>query len=525
MLDRRRFLIGTGAGALAALGASARARLVHARGLLTDPALDAIVDRALAAATKAGATYADVRLHRRVRESVSTREHHVTGVGYDERYGVGVRVIAGGAWGFAASSRVEPAEAARVAELAVAIARANAKVRKAPVALAPTPAHVDVWQTPVEKDPFKIPLETKAELLLALNAEALKHKGARFVTSEYNGLGEWKLFASSEGARIEQHQVRLGPGLTVTATDEKTGQFESRAHEIAPMQAGWEYVERSTLLKDARKIAEDAVEKLRAPSVTPGPRDLILAPSNLWLTIHESVGHPTELDRALGYEANFAGTSFATPDKLGKLRLAAPIVSMYADKTTPGGLATCGYDDDGVATQRWDIVKNGLFVGYQTTREQAAWIGEEGSRGTSYAMDFRSFPFQRMPNLSLAPGSKPQLGLADIIAATDDGILVTGNGSFSIDHQRYNFQFGGQMFYEIKRGKIARVLKDVAYQANSIQFWNACDLVGGTVDWRLGGSLFDGKGEPSQSNAVSHGCPPARFKKIAILNTNQRTGS
>jgi TldD protein len=255
--------------------------------------------------------------------------------------------------------------------------------------------------------------------------------------------------------------------------------------------------------------------------VTPGQRDLVLHPSNLWLTIHESVGHPTELDRALGYEANFAGTSFATTDKRGKLSYAAPHVSLYADKTTPGGLATCGYDDDGVKTQRWDLVRDGLFVGYQTTREQAAWIGEKSSRGTSYADSYRSIPFQRMPNVSLRPGTKP-LETADLIAATDDGIYITGNGSWSIDHQRYNFQFGGQMFYEVKKGKVTRVLRDVAYQANTLQFWHACDLLGGEKSWQLHGSLSDGKGEPGQVNSVSHGCPPARFAKINILNTNAR---
>ena len=242
------------------------------------------------------------------------------------------------------------------------------------------------------------------------------------------------------------------------------------------------------------------------------------------MTIHESIGHPTELDRALGYEANFAGTSYATPDKLGKLRIGSDLVNIYADKTTPGALATCGYDDDGVKTQKWDLVKNGVFVGYQTTREQAGWIGEKTSRGTCYADDFSSFPFQRMPNVSLAPAPMP-LGAADLIAATEDGIFITGTGSWSIDHQRLNFQFGGQMFYEVKHGKITGPLRDVAYQANSIDFWNSCDLVaGGAKEWKMGGALYDGKGEPEQNNPVSHGCPPARFRNINILNTNARKG-
>ncbi len=521
-LTRRSFLLGSSAGAaLAVLAAPGQARLADARGLLTDPTLDELIQRTLAAAKKAGATYAEVRIVRRRDESVSTREDHVENVASAESYGVGVRVVAGGAWGFAATSRVLTADAVRAAQKAVDIARANAKFVVRPVTLAPVPANVDVWQTPLARDPFKIPLGDKADFLLAINAEVMKVKGVKFVSSSFSGLSEWKLLATSDGAYVEQEIVRVYPSYTATAVDETRGEFVSRAHEIQPMQAGWEYVEGSTMLADARRIGEESVEKLKAPSVTPGQRDLVLTPTHLWLTIHESVGHPTELDRALGYEANFAGTSFATVDKLNKLSFAAPHVSFYADKTTPGGLATCGYDDEGVKTQRWDLIKDGKFVGYQTTREQAGWISEKESRGTSYAQDFKSFPFQRMPNVSLAPGAKER-SLKDIVAATDDGVLISGNGSFSIDHQRYNFQFGGQAFWEIKKGKITRMLRDVAYQANTLAFWHSLDLLGGPSSWQLGGAMNDGKGEPSQSNAVSHGCPPARFKKVNILNTSAR---
>jgi len=521
---RRQFLYGGGALVLGALDIAARERLGWARGLLSDSLLDELIGRTLAAAKQAGANYADVRIVRRRSESIATREDRVRAVSYGESYGLGVRVIAGGAWGFAASSRVELKEAERTSQRAVEIAKANSRLVKRPVTLSPEPAHVDVWQTPLEKDPFKIPLEEKAELLFAINRELLSVPGVKFCNSSFSALGEWKLFASSEGTYIEQNLTRLGPGYTATAVDPESGEFESRSHELPPMQAGWEYVEKAPLVADARRIGEEAVEKLKSPSVTPGPRELILSPSNLWLTIHESVGHPTELDRALGYEANFAGTSFATPDKLGKLRYGAPHLSLYADKTTPGGLATCGYDDDGVKTQRWDIVREGVFVGYQTTREQAGWIGEKASRGTSYAENYKSFPFQRMPNISLRPGQK-ELSLDDLIAATEDGIYISGNGSWSIDHQRYNFQFGGQMYYEVKKGKLQRALRDVAYQANTLDFWNSCDLLGGPQTWRLYGSLNDGKGEPGQTNSVSHGCPPARFRKINILNTNARRRS
>jgi TldD protein len=518
-LSRRSFLSGSSAGALALF---AGPRLVAARGLLTEPKLDDLLQRALAAATRAGASYADVRIVRIRRETVATREDRVERVASTEDYGVGVRVIAGGAWGFSATPSVTAADAERAARDAVAIARANAPFMKRPVTLAPVPANVDVWQTALTKDPFKIPLEDKAELLLAINREAMKVPGVKFATSQYVAVAEWKLLASTDGAYIEQEIVRLSPGYAVTAVDDKRGEFESCDHPLPARQAGWEYVEAAPLVADARRIAEQAVEKLKAPSVTPGKKDLILDPSNLWLTIHESIGHPTELDRALGYEANFAGTSFATPDKRGKLRIAAPILTFFADKTTPGGLATCGYDDDGVATQKWNLVENGVFVGYQTTREQAGWIGEHASRGTSYADGYGSIPFQRMPNVSLAPGAKER-SIEDLIAATDDGIVIAGRGSWSIDHQRFNFQFGGQTFWEVKHGKKTRMLRDVAYQANTVEFWNACDLIGGPKSWWMGGSMSDGKGEPEQVNAVSHGCPPARVKQVNILNTNRRT--
>lgn len=484
------------------------------------PSLADVLGRALDTAKRQGASYADARVHQRRVSRVVTREDHVVSVSDAETYGIGVRVIADGAWGFASSSAVDEASAAEAAGRAVAVARANAVARKRPVELAPVGAFREKWATELAVDPFSVPLAERAAFALAVWPEAKRVPGVAFCSSRAEAFGEWKLFASTEGSLIEQSVTRVGASYELTAKND-AGEFVTRASELPPRQAGWEYVTGSSLLRDARKLAEEAVEKLKAPGVTPGKRDLVLAPSNLWLTIHESVGHPTELDRAMGYEANMAGTSFATPDKLGKLRYASPLVTIYADKTTPGGLATCGYDDDGVKTQRWDLIKGGTFVGYQTTREQAGWLGERASRGTSYAQDHRSVAFQRMPNVSLAPGER-EAGVSDLVAATEDGILITGNGSWSIDHQRYNFQFGGQMFYEIKQGKIARALKDVAYQSNSLDFWAGCDMVGGQNAWELHGSLQDGKGEPAQSNAVSHGCPPARFRKVNVINTNAR---
>lgn len=484
------------------------------------PSLADVLGRALDTAKREGATYADARVHQRRTSRVVAREDHVVSVSDDETFGIGVRVIADGAWGFASTSSVDDQGAAEAARRAVAVAKANAAARKRPVELAPAGAHRDKWATELAVDPFSVPLAERAALALAFWPEAKKVAGVAFCTGRAEAFGEWKLFASTEGSLVEQSVTRVGASYELTAKN-AAGEFVTRASELPPRQAGWEYVTGSSLVQGARKAAEEVVEKLKAPSVTPGKRDLVLAPSHLWLTIHESVGHPTELDRAKGYEANMAGTSFATTDKLGKLRYASNIVTLYADKTTPGGLATCAYDDDGVKTQRWDLVKDGTFVGYQTTRDQAAWVGERESRGTSYAQDHRSVAFQRMPNVSLAPGPR-EAGLDDLVAATDDGVLITGNGSWSIDHQRYNFQFGGQMFYEIKKGKITHALKDVAYQSNTLDFWGGCDMIGGKNSWELHGSLQDGKGEPAQSNAVSHGCPPARFRKVNVINTNAR---
>lgn len=515
---RRDFLASTGLTAAALLASRS-----DARGLVTEPLLLAVVDAALATARSAGASYADVRIHRRREENVSVRDDHPAGTEDTERYGVGVRVLKDGAWGYAATARVDPTEVKRVTLIAVGIAAANASLRLKPIELAPNPGHVDVWQTPMLKDPFKIPVADKLELLEGISRGLRKNQKVKsFTEVSLSTRLEWKLFANTDGALIEQTITRMGPWYSVTLVND--GDFVSRSWEGQPKQAGWEYLAESRFAEDAERVAEAAKEKLAAAPVEPGKRDLILSPENLWLTIHESVGHPTELDRAMGDEANFAGTSFATPDKLKRLQYAAPIVTLYADKTTPGGLATCGYDDDGVRTGRWNLVEKGRFVGYQTTRDQASWIGEDASRGCSYSQDHASVPFQRMPNVSLEPGPKP-LGVADLIAATDDGVYIQGSGSWSIDHQRYNFQFTGQSFYEVKKGKVTRALRDVAYQANTLEFWNACDLIGGANEFRLGSAFDDGKGEPAQSNPVSHGCAPTRFKKISVLNTRAKKGA
>jgi TldD protein len=324
---------------------------------------------------------------------------------------------------------------------------------------------------------------------------------------------------------IEQSLYRTWPTMTVTAVASDFSDFQSRTSaEIAPMGLGYEHVRRSNLFGRAGEWAEEAVQKLSAKPVDPGPYDLVLDPSHLFLTIHENIGHPTELDRALGYEANYAGTSFLAPpeEMIGKFQYGPEIMNIQADRTQHGALATVGWDDEGVPADSWPLVRDGVFVDYQTTRDQVHWIapltGARHSHGCSYAQSWDRIQFQRMPNVSLLPGVDDYV-LDDLVAATDSGILIKGRGSYSIDQQRFNFQFGGQVFYEIRGGQIVGMLKDVAYQGRTPEFWNSLDMLGGSQSYELGGTFYDGKGQPAQVNAVSHGCPPARFKQVSVINT------
>jgi TldD protein len=478
--------------------------------------LASILARALDEAKRAGALHAEARLHRRRYQHVKTREDHVVTASSAESYGLALRVLAFGAWGFASSPDTTLESAREVVERAVAVARASRGAQKRAIALCPVSRVVDAWQTSFIIDPFDVPLSEKAEMLLEIWSEARKVAQVAFLEGAAHAFDEWKLLATSDGSLIEQRVVRVGAGYSITAKSDRTGDIATRAHELPPMQAGWEYITGSTLVSDARQMAEQAAMKLKAPEIEEGKRDLVLAPSNLWLVIHESVGHATEVDRMFGYEADVAGTTFVGANDLGMLTFGSALVTLAADKTTKGGLATCAYDDEGVKTQRWLLVDEGRLVGCQTTREQAAWLGEPQSRGTAYAENHECPPLQRMPNVSLAPQPRGRT-LDDLVAATDDGVMVTGVGSWSIDQQRRNFQFGGQMFYEIRGGRIRHALKDAVYQSNTLEFWRSCDDVGGPDAWELHGTLFDGKGDPGQSNPVSHGCSPARFRQVAVL--------
>ncbi|MGH7751657.1 MAG: TldD/PmbA family protein, partial [Gemmatimonadales bacterium] len=475
-----------------------------------------------------GATYADVRVSRGRTQSVGTRERQITGLSDRETEGFGVRVLVQGAWGFLASRELSRAEVQRVTRAAVAQARANRLGMRNRVTLAPVdPVPDGRWQSPIETDPFTIPIEDKIALLLRANEEALKVRGARFVNSSLAFVRDEKTFGSTDGTFTVQKIYRCYPQLSVTAVDPATGDFQARSSgEVAPMGLGWEWVLRSDLVGRAGTWAEEAVQKLSARSVEPGRYDLVLDPHHLFLTIHESIAHPTELDRALGFEANYAGTSFAAPPAsvLGKLEYGPEFMNIQGDRSQGGSLSACGWDDEGVVPETYLIIKNGIMVDYQTTRDQVHHLtpltGRTRSHGCSFAESWADVQFQRMPNVSLLPGER-DLSLEDVIAATDRGIFINGRGSYSIDQQRYNFQFGGQVFYEIQGGKITGMLKDVAYQARTPDFWNAMDLIGGQRSYRINGTFSDGKGQPSQSNAVSHGCPPARFRNINVINTRR----
>jgi len=482
-----------------------------------------LADAALSAARTLRASYADIRINRYRNENIFTREKQVQQVSRTQSFGCGVRVLLRGTWGFASSRKVTAEEVRRITLQAIEIAQANAAYQRKPFTLAPVTKVATSWRSNFEKDPFDIPLEDKIGFLLKLNEAALKVKGVNFINSSLAFVNEQKFFASSEGSRIEQYIIRSFPNFNVTAVDSAKGDFQSRRSLGGPQGMGYEYAEKYPWLAEAEQAGNEAVEKLKAKPVEPGKYDLVLHPTHLWLTIHESTGHSTELDRALGWEADYAGTSFLTPDKTGKFQFGSKIVNMVADRTQKAGLATVGYDDDGVPAQRWHLVREGVFVDWQTTRELAPLVGQKTSYGCCHADSWGSVPFPRMPNVSLEP-SKEKITLDDLLAGVKNGILIYGDGSYSIDQQRYNFQFGGQTFWEIKNGKKGAMLRDVAYQSRTPDFWGACDAIGAEATYELNGSFFDGKGEPGQSNAVSHGCPAARFRQITVLNTAPAAG-
>ncbi|MES1217010.1 MAG: TldD/PmbA family protein [Bacteroidota bacterium] len=498
-----------------------------------------MADIALNASKSKGATYADVRIGRYLNQFIITRESKVENIVNTESYGMGIRVIANGAWGFSATDNLSTDAIAKAAALAVAIAKENAKLLTEPVQLAPQKGCGEVsWKTPIEKNAFEVSIKEKADLLLSANNAALK-EGANYINTSLFQINEQKYFASTDGSYIDQDVHRIWPTFTITKIDSKTGKFATRNALSAPMGMGYEYLipkedekikgivtrykKRYDILEDCREAASQAAQKLDAKPVEPGKYDLVLDPTNLFLTIHESVGHPTELDRVLGYEANYAGTSFLTLDKWEskKFNFGSKLVNFVADKKQQYSLGAVGYDDEGVPCGQWDVIKDGVLVNYQTIRDQAHILGLNASQGCCYADNWSSVQFQRMPNVSLQPGKTP-LAVKDLIKNVEKGLYMFGRNSYSIDQQRYNFQFSSQLCYEIKNGEITGMVKDAAYQSNTQEFWNSCAAICDESDYRLNGSFFDGKGQPSQVSAVSHGSATSRFNGINVINTGRK---
>ncbi len=484
---------------------------------------EALVEHAISL----GATYCDVRLVRVLSQSVSARDQVVTGLSDSESYGLGLRVIKNGTWGFSATRDVDMENGKLAAQEAITMAEHNSKIQTIPLDLAPVDAVQGEWKTPIVKNPFEVSFKDRAQFLLdmhALGASVPLNGSKLTLHSDLHCVREEKYFASSEGSKIWQEVTRIDPSSWATVADPTKGEFASRALFVLPQGRGFEYVEQYPYKDEIKQAAAEAHEKISAVSVEPGKYDLILHPTHLWLTIHESIGHPTELDRIMGYEADFAGTSFLTPEKWRKFSYGSEYMNIVADRTQEGALATVGFDDDGVASQSYPLIERGELVALQTTREQAKMIGEKTSRGQSYAEGWWNTPFQRMPNVSLLPNPKKK-SLEDIIADTGKGILIKGNSSYSIDQQRYNFQFTGQVAYGVQDGKITHMLRDVAYYGKTEKFWNALDALGDKSEYMLGGAMSDGKGEPMQLNPVSHGCPCARFADQRVINSRQQSAN
>jgi TldD protein len=473
-----------------------------------------LVMRALDTASSQAASYADVRVVRRKSESVTVRNENVEGLSADETLGFGVRVIVDGFWGFAASHSMSLEEANRVAAQAVRIARASATVRGPRADIGPPTAVTDTYHNAFQKDPFAVPLEDKIDPLLRANEAMRRVQGIVMAESNVYCQREEKTFGSTEGSYIEQVLVETGCGIEATAVTEGEVQRRSYPNSVGRHQAteGWEFVERWDLPGNATRVAEEAVALLTAKPCPAGITTVILDGTQVALQVHESCGHAIELDRVLGTEAAFAGTSFLTTDKLGTFRYGSPVVNMTADATIAGGLGTFGYDDEGIPAHSTPIVREGLFVGYLTSRETAAALGQT-SNGTMRASSWNRIPLIRMTNVNLEPGGWT---LDDLIADTDEGIYMETNRSWSIDDRRLNFQFGTELARKIKKGKLGDLIKNATYTGITPQFWASCDAVCNRDHWVVWGTPNCGKGQPEQVAHTGHGAAPARFRNVQV---------
>ncbi len=468
-----------------------------------------------------GLGYGDIRIHRDRIQGIHVREHDLISLSESEPVGLGVRVVVEGSWGFAATSELSRDGVRRSLRSAGEMARRLRPLLEERVELAPEPPHRETWIGDVDVDPFSVPADRKVDFMLQVTDRGLR-AGAKFAEFYCLQVQENRCFVSTEGSRILQQRARLYPVCEVGLVDERaSGLIETMRSTARPVGRGWEYVDAHGFPDEAERMVGWLKEKLAAPSVSPGSYDLVLDPSNLWLTIHESVAHGTELDRALGYEANYAGTTFATPDQVGSLRYGSPRMHITGDRLQAKGLATVGFDDEGVGAQRWDIIKDGILVGYQLNRQMAQKFKLPRSNGCAFADSWSHLPLQRMPNVSLQPDPERDTTLEELLGQVQEGIYILGDKSWSIDQQRYNFQFTGQRFYRIHQGRLAGQLRDVAYQSRTPDFWGRLEGLGGESSWRLHGAFNCGKGEPGQVAPVSHGCPPALFRQVNVLNARQ----
>jgi TldD protein len=476
----------------------------------------------LSAALAAGASHADLRVHRITTELIQLRDRELETAVVSREVGLAVRVIVDGTWGFASAAELDPAVAAETARRAVRVATTLAPLNAERIELAAEPVYVDVsWTSAYELDPFDVPAADKIGVLDEYSSRLLASDGVDHVSAALHAVKEQTFYADTIGSSITQQRVRVMSTLEAVAVDAAAGTFDSMRTLAPPTARGWEAVAGDAVWDWSTELAQLPAllaEKVKSPSVVAGPTDLVIDPTNLWLTIHESIGHATEYDRAIGYEAAYAGTSFATPDKLGTMRYGSPVMNVTADRTVEYGLASVGYDDEGVAAQSWDLVRDGIFVGYQLDRVFAPRLGQPRSNGCSYADSPHHVPIQRMANVSLQPAAE-DVSTADLIGRVENGIYIVGDKSWSIDMQRYNFQFTGQRFFRIRDGHLDGQLRDVAYQATTTDFWNSMEAVGGASTWRLGGAFNCGKAQPGQVAPVSHGCPAALFRGVNVLNT------
>ena len=485
-----------------------------------------LAEAALSAATAAGATHADLRIHRISTEMIQLRDGELETAVINRQVGLAVRVIVDGTWGFASHAELAPSVAADTARRAVQVATTLAALNAERVELAVEPVYSDAsWVSNYRIDPFDISTADKIAVLGEYSGRLSGADGIDHVSAGLTAVKEQVFYADTFGSSITQQRVRVMPALEAVTVDSAAGSFDSMRTLAPPMARGWEVLAGDEVWNWTDELAQLPsllAEKVKSPSVQAGPTDLVIDPTNLWLTIHESIGHATEYDRAIGYEAAYAGTSFATPDKLGTMRYGSPVMNVTADRTVEFGLATIGYDDEGVAAQSWDLVRDGMFVGYQLDRVFALrlrqGLGQPRSNGCSYADSAYHVPIQRMANVSLQP-SPEDISTADLIGRVEDGIYILGDKSWSIDMQRYNFQFTGQRFFRIRDGRLDGQLRDVAYQATTTDFWNSMEAVGGPSTWRLGGAFNCGKAQPGQIAPVSHGCPSALFRGVNVLNT------